>query len=48
MTNTDHPRRRGRAKLLADEVEAFLTENDVYTQREYHSETDISMLAMLD
>jgi len=36
------------AESLADEVEAFLTEYDAYTQREYHSETDIRVLATLD
>ena len=36
------------AKTLADEIEAFLTEYDAYTQREYHSETDIRILATLD
>jgi len=35
------------AKTLADEIEAFLTEHDAYTQREYHSETDIRVLATL-
>ncbi len=35
------------AESLADEVEAFLTEYDAYTQREYHSETDIRVLATL-
>ncbi len=36
------------AKTLADEIEAFLTEYDAYTQREYHSETDLRILATLD
>ena len=36
------------AKTLADEIEAFLTEYDAYTQREYHSETDIRLLATID
>jgi len=35
-------------KKLADEIEAFLTEYDAYTQREYHSETDIRVLATID
>ena len=35
------------AESLADEIEAFLTEHDAYTQREYHSETDIRVLATL-
>ncbi len=38
----------GEAGSLADEIEAFLTEYDAYTQREYHSETDIRVLATLD
>ncbi len=36
------------AKTLADEIEAFLTQCDANTQREYHSETDIRVLATLD
>ncbi|MEA1930190.1 MAG: hypothetical protein U9O06_01375 [Euryarchaeota archaeon] len=36
------------AKTLADEIEAFLTEYDADTQREYHSETHIRILATLD
>jgi len=32
----------------ADEIEAFLTEYDAYTQRDYHSETNIRVLATLD
>jgi len=36
------------AESLADDIEAFLTEYDAYTQREYHSETDIRVLATLD
>jgi len=36
------------AEALADEIEAFLTEYDAYTQREYHSDTDIRVLATLD
>jgi len=36
------------AESLADEIEAFLTEHDTFTQREYHSETDIRVLATLD
>ncbi len=36
------------AESLADEIEAFLTEYDAYTQREYHSETDIRVLATID
>ena len=36
------------AKKLADEIEAFLTEYDAYTQREHHSETDIRVLATID
>jgi len=28
-------------------IEVFLTEYDAYTQREYHSETDIRVLATL-
>ena len=35
------------AEALADDVEVFLTEYDAYTQREYHSETDIRVLATL-
>jgi len=36
------------AESLADEIEAFLTEHDAFTQREYHSETDIRVLATID
>ncbi len=36
------------AESLADEVEDFLTGWDAHTQREYHSETDIRVLASLD
>jgi len=36
------------AKTLADKIESFLTEYDAYTQREYHSETDIRVLATID
>ncbi len=32
----------------SDEIEIFLTEYDAYTQREYHSETDIRVLATLN
>jgi len=35
------------ASLLADEVEAFLAEFDAQTEREYHSETDVRVLATL-
>jgi len=36
------------AESLADDIDAFLTEYGAYTQREYHSETDIRVLATLD
>jgi len=36
------------AESLANEVEAFLTENSAHTQREFHSETDIRVLATLE
>jgi len=36
------------AESLADEIEAFLTEHDVFSQREYHSETDIRVLATVE
>ena len=36
------------AEPLADEIEVFLTEYNAYTQREYHSETDIRVIATLD
>ncbi len=36
------------AESLADEIEAFLIGYDAYTQREYHSKTDIRVLATLD
>jgi len=36
------------AESLADEIEVFLTELDAFTQREYHSETDIRLLATID
>jgi len=36
------------AESIADEIEAFLTEHDAFTQREYHSETDIRVLATID
>jgi len=32
----------------SDEIEAFLTEYSAYSQREYHSETDISVLTTID
>ena len=35
------------AESLADEVEAFLAEFDAQTEREYHSETDVRVLATL-
>lgn len=33
------------AESLVPEIEAFLTEYDAHTQREYHSETNIRILA---
>ena len=33
------------ASSLADRVEEFLTEHGAHTQREYHSDTDIRVLA---
>ena len=36
------------ASSLADRVEEFLTEHGAYTQREYHSETDIRVLATVE
>ncbi len=33
---------------LADRVEKFLTEQGAYTQREYHSDTDIRVLATIE
>lgn len=52
-SSSDHPTLivhvdRREAKSLADEIKFFLTECDTYTQREYHSETDIRILAALD
>ena len=36
------------ASSLADRVEEFLTEHGAHTQREYHSETDIRVLAIVE
>ena len=36
------------AESIADEIEAFLTVHDAFTQREYHSETDVRVLATID
>lgn len=36
------------AESLVPEIEAFLAEYDAHTQREYHSETDIRILATLE
>ena len=36
------------ASSLADRVEEFLSENSAHTQREYHSETDIRVLATVE
>ena len=36
------------ASSLADCVEEFLTEHSAHTQREYHSETDIRVLAIVE
>jgi len=36
------------AETLADKIVGFLTEYDVYIQREYHSQTDVRVLATLE
>ena len=36
------------AESLADEVESFLAGYDAHTQREYHSEMDVRVLATLE
>ena len=36
------------AGSLADRVEEFLTKNGAHSQREYHSDTDIRVLATVD
>jgi len=36
------------ASSLADRVEEFLAKNGAHSQREYHSDTDIRVLATVD
>jgi len=38
----------GEADRLADRVEEFLTDHGAHCQREYHSDTDIRVLATVD